>query len=97
MFDTYHLHLSNKKLNQILKLLQMGQEQLTALTTKVDTLETSLGNIRSDIQRIKDSLPASGGLTEAEVATLSTRLDTALGNADALDKENEPEPEPPTE
>lgn len=82
----------------------MGQEQLDALNAKIDTQEqkidvltTVTGNIREDITRIKEGLPTSGGLTEAEVGALSTRLDTlgqktdtAIAEVQALDQENEP-------
>lgn len=67
----------------------MSQEILDQLTGKVSAVTTSLTNIKDDITRIKDSLPTSGGLTEAEVAALSSQLDAAVTAADTLDKENE--------
>lgn len=75
----------------------MSQETLDQLTGKVSAVTTSLTNIKDDITRIKDSLPTSGGLTEAEVAALSSQLDAAVTSADTLDKENEPEVPAPTE
>lgn len=72
-----------------IKKIDMSQETLDQLTNKVNSVTTSLTNIKDDITRIKDSLPTSGGLTEAEVATLSAQLDAAVTAADTLDKENE--------
>ena len=73
----------------IYKLKIMSQEILNQLTAKADALETSLSNIREDITDIKNSLPAEGGLTAEEVATLSAKLDGLVNTADTLDKENE--------
>lgn len=67
----------------------MSKEILDQLTAKADALETSLSNIREDITDIKNSLPAEGGLTAEEVATLSAKLDGLVNTADTLDKENE--------
>lgn len=72
----------------IIKKLSMSQETLDSLMAKVTRSETALTNIRADIQAIKDGLPTSGGLTAAEVATLSDRLETAAAGAEALDSEN---------
>ena len=72
----------------IYKLNTMSQEILDQLNAKVLGLKTSLTNIKDDIQKIKDSLPASGGLTEAEVASLSASLDEAGTQAADLDAEN---------
>lgn len=83
-----------RNINKILKIVTMSQENLDLLLGRVSGLETSLTNIKEDITRIKDSLPAEGGLTAEEVATLSAALDSAVSKADTLDKENEPEPEP---
>lgn len=69
----------------------MSQEILNELTGKVTGLKTSLTNIQGDITRIKNGLPTTGGLTEEEVATLRGELDTAVSQADSLDKENEEE------
>ena len=76
-------------LTKILKQTTMSNDVLQELQTKVDAANTSLTNIRADIQKIKDSLPAEGGLTADEVATLRASLDGLAGNADALDKEND--------
>lgn len=92
-------------LYQILNIVTMSQEtlaQLKALAQRanaaLDTQTTALTNIAGDITRIKDGLPTTGGLTEAEVADLkadmegvATKAETAASAADALDKENEPE------
>lgn len=67
----------------------MSQETLDQLTAKVNAVTTSLTNIKDDITRIKEGLPTSGGLTEAEVSALSAQLDAAVSAADSLDKENE--------
>lgn len=78
-----------KTLSVILKKVTMSQEILTELQGKVDDANTSLINIRADIQKIKDTLPAEGGLTADEVATLRTSLDNLASGAAALDAENE--------
>jgi predicted nucleic acid-binding Zn-ribbon protein len=78
------------KIDNLLNITTMSQEILDQLTAKVNAVTTSLANIKDDITRIKDSLPTSGGLTEAEVADLSAKLDAAVSQADTLDKENEP-------
>lgn len=67
----------------------MSQEILDELQGKVNEANTSLTNIRADIQKIKDSLPAEGGLTAAEVATLRESLAGLASGAAALDAENE--------
>lgn len=104
MFDKINIFVGNKKLNKILKIVNMSQEILQELqqkadaaTTALNNANTSLTNISADIQRIKDSLPAEGGLSAAEVEQLRSSLDgvvTTASNtaaaADALDKENEP-------
>lgn len=74
---------------QLLKKVTMSQEILAELQSKVDAANTSLTNIRADIQKIKDTLPAEGGLTADEVASLRTSLDSLASGAAALDAENE--------
>lgn len=80
----------------------MSQQTLDQLLAKlneqeaaIDSIATSVTNIDADIDVIKENLPTSGGLTEAEVATLSAALDnvktktTAVKDAvAALDAEN---------
>ena len=87
-----HIHVDVKaieaKLDKILNKQTMAQETLDALIAKADAATTSLANIRQDIVTIKENLPASGGLTEAEVATLSAKLDSLAGEAAQLDSEN---------
>lgn len=97
-----------KQFQIIIKKLTMSELNLQELLTKVQGLEqsgvemqTSLTNIAGDITAIKEGLPATGGLTEEEVATLRTSLEsaeasiTAAKNAAAnLDAEN---PAAPTE
>lgn len=99
-----NIYVGSKKLDKLLKLQKMANETLQELLTKVQGLEanadavnTSLTNIAGDITRIKESLPAEGGLTAEEVATLKTALEGAEAkisalatSADTLDKENEP-------
>lgn len=78
----------------------MSQEILDELRAQAAAAKQSVTNIRGDIQRIKDSLPAEGGLTADEVATLKADLTDLAGTADTLDKENEetaPPPPPPIE
>lgn len=77
------------KLDNLLKITTMSQEILDELNNKVLGLKNSLTNIKADIQKIKDSLPTTGGLTEAEVASLRTSLDEAGTQAAELDAENE--------
>lgn len=74
----------------ILKKVIMSQETLDALKSQVTQITGSLTNIKDDIQRIKDSLPVTGGLTEAEVTDLKGALDAAVAQASTLDQENEP-------
>lgn len=104
MFDRINIFTNDKKISKILKTVTMSQEILQELQAKADAATTSLNqantslqNISADIQRIKDTLPAEGGLTAEEVEQLRASLDgvvnTAASNAaaaDALDKENEP-------
>lgn len=111
MFDTYHLHLNDKKINKILKLLQMANESLQELLDRVSALEQggvqtqqSLTNIAADITRIKEGLPTEGGIDAAGVEQLRTSLTNAenaitaaKSQAASLDLENEPAPPPPTE
>lgn len=91
-----------KQFKIIIKKLTMSELNLQELLTKVQGLEqsgvevqTSLTNIAGDITAIKEGLPATGGLTEAEVAIVRTSLEraelsiTAAKNAAAnLDAEN---------
>lgn len=87
----------------IIKQLQMAAETLAELkalaqraNTALDTQSTAITNIAADIQRIKDGLPTTGGLNDAEVAELrtdleavATKAEAAATAADTLDKENE--------
>jgi len=61
---------------------------LADLQATIAATSTALDNIRSDIDAIKASLPASGGLTAEEVATLQASLDALSAKAGALDAEN---------
>jgi len=103
----YYIGFGNsKKIDKILNLLKMANETLQELLTRVQGLEQSavqtmqsLSNIDADIDRIKEGLPQTGGLTEAEVVELRSSLDqaqtaiTAAKDAAAsLDLENEPAP-----
>lgn len=92
MYNLFYFIATTALLLIIIKKISMSQETLDQLTGKVSAVTTSLTNIKDDITRIKDSLPTSGGLTEAEVAALSSQLDAAVVSADTLDKENEPAP-----
>lgn len=58
------------------------------LNAKVDRISAAVTAIRTDIQVIKDNLPASGGMTQAEVDALDTRLGEVVGQIEALDAEN---------
>ena len=60
------------------------QAKLDAVLEKQTQTGTAITNIAEDIRRIKESIPTSGGLTEAEAQALSATLDTVLANADAL-------------
>lgn len=64
------------------------------LNAKVDRISSAITNIRADIQVIKDNLPSTGGMTQAEVDALDTRLGEVVSTIEALDAEN-PAPTPP--
>jgi ABC-type transporter Mla subunit MlaD len=76
-------------LKQIKHTTTMSQEILDSLNAKADAAAASLTNIKTDITKIKESLPTEGGLTADEVAQLSAKLDAVVSQADSLDKENE--------
>lgn len=91
-----HLHIHREDeseiknlLTKILKQTTMSNDVLQELQGKVNEANTSLANIRGDIQKIKDGLPAEGGLTAEEVATLRESLNNLASGAAALDAENE--------
>lgn len=74
--------------------------KLAGISTKADGIQASVTAVRGDIADIKNGLPTAGGLTAAEVATLSTALDALGTKVDAvatdaaeLDSEN-PAPTP---
>jgi predicted trehalose synthase len=54
---------------------------------KIGELGAALGNVRSDIQALKDQL-AAGGLTAEEEAEVVAALDEKLAEAKALAEEN---------
>jgi uncharacterized membrane protein YgaE (UPF0421/DUF939 family) len=60
-------------------------EELKALILRIST---GVDNIKADITRIKENLPATGGLTEAQVAELRTSLEDAAAKVESLDAEN---------
>lgn len=73
---------------RIARKLTTMSEQSDAMNKKVDDLSSSVKSIRQDITDIKNSLPASGGLSADEVAALSTKLDAVASDAAELDSEN---------
>lgn len=75
------------KLNQI---ITMSAEILEELKAEAAKIRQSLSNIRGDIARLANGLPEEGGMTAAEVAEFKTELIALSGEADTLDKENEP-------
>lgn len=89
-------------LQRLLKMMEKTMATAADINAKVDALSakfTALGAsvaaIRADIQVIKDNLPSTGGMTQAEVDALDTRLgevataaDTVVADAAELDSEN---------
>lgn len=84
----------------ILEQLLETKNQITTMANEInaylDRIETAVGNIRQDIQDIKDGLPDNGGLSAAEVAQIKQRLTTVVDSVEALDAENT-RPEVPTD
>ena len=60
-------------------------EELKALIARV---QAGIVNIKDDITRIKEGLPATGGLTAEQVAELKTDLENAVKSVEDLDAEN---------
>ncbi len=102
MFD-FHFHIHDQKqltevlekVTKILKQSTMAQETLAELKAYAQETQTSLTNIKGDITRIVENLPAEGGLSAEEVADLRNTLIATRDQAKALDEENQPEGEQP--
>ena len=56
---------------------------LATLTAKQSEAATSIDGIAADITYLKSNLPATGGMTEAEVDALATQLEDAAAKATA--------------
>lgn len=67
----------------------MSAEILAELKAEAAKTRQSLANIRGDIARLAEGIPV-GGLTAAEAAEFKAELIGLAGEADTLDKENEP-------
>jgi len=76
----------------VFKVLEGVRMAVEDLIGKIARLSVVIDNLRSDIQTIKDSLPAEGGATPEQVAEVNVLLDALLAKAAVLDEEN---PGPP--
>jgi len=56
---------------------------LATLTAKQSEAATSIDGIAADITFLKENLPATGGMTEAEVEELTVKLEDAAAKATA--------------
>lgn len=56
---------------------------LATLTAKQTEAATSIDGIAADITYLKEGLPATGGMTEAEVEELTAKLEEAATKATA--------------
>lgn len=80
------------------RLLNQGVIQMTKLSdlqVQVDAVSGKLSEISSDIDDLRNALPAEGGLTAEEVATLSASLDALQAKAGEVAEKHTPDtPEP---
>jgi hypothetical protein len=74
-------YLFNKKLNTIIMANERIDAALATLSAKQSEAATSIDGIAADITFLKDDLPATGGMTEAEVTELTTKLEEAASKA----------------
>lgn len=72
------------------QILQDMSEQFNAIKAKLDLQNTAIGEVKKDIDFVKQKLSESeGGLTGAEVAELNTLLDGTTQKLQALDAETD--------
>lgn len=90
----------------------MANERIEAALAQLQTAQaesaTAIEGVAADITYLKENLPATGGMTEAEVEELATKLEDAAAKsqaaADSLkaldaatDSDGDDEPVEPTE
>lgn len=67
------------------------------LQADVAAIKQSLINIRADIAKLSSTIPATGGLTEAQAQALKSDLDAIASDAKSIDDltpNDAPTPEP---
>lgn len=76
-------HFLNNKIDKIMSAAEDLQALVARLTASQASLKTSLDSIKAGIGTIVAGLPATGGLTADEVASLKASLTTAADTEDA--------------
>lgn len=81
---------ARKHYEVILKTIKTMSKELDDLNAKLDRQDAAIAGITTDITWLKAKVDANpGGLSAAEVAQISTRLDASAAKLEALDSETD--------